>query len=153
MSFDDKKDEDIVDLINNIRPRQINSFLKSLLRRSLDLNGLRCYFGDDYTPDSELGKQKAADREKRRSKRYKDAEFTLIESINKDKPEVDQEPEEPKPKPEIKKQDKPKMGKTATPPVSEENTTEVESEAETEEQNSNSNGFNLFQAMRNISNY
>jgi hypothetical protein len=84
--LDVKTDKKAIELIEHIRDRQINSFLKSLLRRCLDLDGLRCYYQEDYAPDSELGLQKAADRKEKQKKKYEKVEETFIRELREEKP-------------------------------------------------------------------
>lgn len=47
-TLDEKADKELIELFDNIRDRQKNSFLKSLVRRNLNLDGLTCYFKDDF---------------------------------------------------------------------------------------------------------
>ena len=47
-TLDKEKDKELIELFNNIRERQKNSFLKSLVRRNLNLDGLSCYYVDGY---------------------------------------------------------------------------------------------------------
>lgn len=65
ITLDPKEDAKTIELIENIKDRQINSFIKSLLRRSMLTNGLRCYYSKDYTPESELGVKKKIAKEKK----------------------------------------------------------------------------------------
>ncbi len=64
ITLDYDEDAKVIELIENIKERQINSFIKSLLRRSMMTNGLRCYYSKDYIPASELGVKKKSVKEK-----------------------------------------------------------------------------------------
>lgn len=43
-TLDEKTDADIIKVLDSVKSRQINSFLKNLLRRYLEIDGMRCYF-------------------------------------------------------------------------------------------------------------
>ena len=136
-TLDTRYDKAEIELIENIRDRQINSFLKSLLRRSLDTYGLRCYYADDYAPDSELGMQKAAERRIKKEKKFKAVETEFVQKIKKDKP-----------KPAPKKPTEPKEKYEESESISDESYEEVVDGEDTEE---NTEGdFDFIKAIGNI---
>lgn len=47
-TLDKKEDAELIELFENIKDRQKNSFLKSLVRRNLNLDGLACYFEESF---------------------------------------------------------------------------------------------------------
>ncbi len=46
--LDPEDDKELIELFDGIKPRQRNSFIKSLLRRNLNEDGLSCYFLEDF---------------------------------------------------------------------------------------------------------
>ena len=61
--LDRKEDFDIIGVIDNIGYRQINSFLKNLLRRDLSFDTLDCYFTKIYRVNSIKGTKKTSKKD------------------------------------------------------------------------------------------
>ncbi len=94
ISLDDEKDSDVIAALNNIIPRQRNSFIKNLFRRYLDLDSMSMMFVEntDFSIASNITKTKVTSKlptstavkaEKREEKIVKE-----VFSENKPKEEV-----------------------------------------------------------------
>lgn len=57
-TLDRENDKEVIKLIENLKERQINSFLKSLVRRNLNTDGLICYLVDKDMLNAKTGAKK-----------------------------------------------------------------------------------------------
>lgn len=142
--LDKEKDKEAIEFLKSIKDRQINSFLKSLLRRSLDIDGLRCYYSEDYSADSELGRIKSRDRETKKKRRIKSAENELLQRINEDVLTSEDNTEKSQPiKPNVTK-------KTNDSDISPKKEPDISDTTVKEDQSSSFGGFDFFGAIGNI---